>query len=45
LDEDSMYKNEETNEVYSGGALMNAGINVTDLYGDYSGKLIHLLRL
>ncbi|MDU0323453.1 alpha-galactosidase, partial [Clostridium butyricum] len=45
LDEDSMYKNEETNEVYSGGALMNAGINITDLYGDYSGKLICFKRV
>ena len=45
LEENSMYKNEETNEIYSGGALMNAGINITDLYGDYSGKLIHILRV
>ena len=45
LEENSMYKNEETNEIYSGGALMNAGINITDLYGDYSGTLIHFIRL
>ena len=43
LDENSMYKNEETNEVYSGGALMNAGMNLS-LYGDYSSKLIHLIK-
>lgn len=43
LDENSMYKNEETNEVYSGGALMNAGMNIS-LYGDYSSKLIHLIK-
>jgi len=45
FEENSMYKNEKTNEIYSGGALMNAGINITDLYGDYSGTLIHLIRL
>ena len=44
LDENSMYKNEETNEIYSGGVLMNGGINLTDLYGDYAGKLIHLIK-
>ncbi len=40
LEENSLYINEETNEVFSGRALMYAGINI-DLYGDYSGKLIH----
>ena len=45
LEEDSLYKNEETNEVYSGGALMNAGINITDLYGDYSGKIIYFTEI
>lgn len=43
LDENSMYKNEDNNEVYSGGALMNAGMNLS-LYGDYSSKLIHLIK-
>jgi alpha-galactosidase len=43
LIEHAMYRNEETNEVYSGGALMHAGMNVTNLHGDYSGKIIHLL--
>ena len=40
LEENSLYINEETNEVFSGRALMYAGINI-NLYGDYSGKLIH----
>lgn len=40
---DAMYRNEETNEVYSGGALMYAGMNVTNLHGDYSGKIIYLV--
>ena len=43
LEENSMYKNEENNKIYSGGALMNAGINVS-LYGDYSSKLIHFTK-
>ena len=42
LEEDVIYKIEETGEVISGGALMYAGINVS-LYGDYSSKLIHLI--
>lgn len=40
LIEDKFYKNEETEELISGGVLMNAGINV-NLYGDNSGKLIY----
>ena len=42
LIEDKFYKNEETEELISGGVLMNAGINV-NLYGDYSSKIIHLV--
>lgn len=42
LEEDVIYKIEETGEVISGGALMYAGINVS-LYVDYSSKLIHLI--
>lgn len=44
LAENKMYKNEETGEVYSGGALMHGGIHVTGLYGDYKSKLIHLIE-
>ncbi|GKX67511.1 alpha-galactosidase [Inconstantimicrobium mannanitabidum] len=44
LIEDAMYRNEETNEVYSGGALMHAGVNITGIYGDFAGKLLHLVR-
>ncbi|WP_160686773.1 alpha-galactosidase [Clostridium sp. C2-6-12] len=43
LIEDVLYRNEETNEVYSGGALMYAGMNITNLHGDYSGKIIRLV--
>jgi alpha-galactosidase len=42
LIEKKFYKNEETGEIISGGALMTAGINLTNLHGDFKGKLIHL---
>lgn len=41
LIEDKFYKNEDTGEIISGGALMNAGINLTNLHGDFKGKLIY----
>ncbi|SFS04625.1 alpha-galactosidase [Anaeromicropila populeti] len=41
LNESKMYKNLETGEVYSGGALMYAGINITGIHGDFTGKLLH----
>lgn len=44
LDANSYYEWEETGEVYSGAAYMNAGINIVGLWGDYQGKLIHLIR-
>ena len=45
LIEDKMYKLEETEEVFSGGALMYGGLNITNLYGDYSSKLLHLVKI
>ena len=44
LDENSIYVDEETKLEYSGGALMYAGINIKDLYGDYSGNVIHFTK-
>lgn len=44
LDEKAVYRNAETGEHYHGGELMFAGINITGLYGDFAGKLIHLIR-
>ncbi len=41
LDCEKLYENQETGEILSGAALMNAGINLTGLYGDFKGKLIH----
>lgn len=45
LCKDTYYKNEETGEVYSGAALMNAGINVLNIHGDFAGKLIHFIKV
>lgn len=42
LDENAVYINTETNEVFSGGALMHYGINIKKLFGDYSGNIINL---
>ncbi|MDP4146316.1 MAG: alpha-galactosidase, partial [Bacillota bacterium] len=44
LDKEAFYRNEETNEVYSGAALMNGGILITGLWGDFKGKLMHFIR-
>ena len=44
LEEQAMYLNEETNEIYSGAAFMYAGMDISGLWGDYQGKLIHLIR-
>ena len=44
LIENMYYKNEDDGKIYSGGALMNAGINLTDVYGDFKGKLIHFIK-
>lgn len=37
------YRNEETGEVYWGDTLMNAGIPVQEMWGDFQSKLIHLV--
>ncbi|MDE6640037.1 MAG: alpha-galactosidase [Acetatifactor sp.] len=37
------YRNEETGEVYRGDTLMNAGIPVQEMWGDFQSKLIHLV--
>ncbi len=42
LDENAVYRDTSTGEAYSGSTLMYAGINITGLYGDFKGKLIHL---
>lgn len=44
LDENALYRDTETNRLYSGSALMYAGLNITGLHGDFKGKLIHLVK-
>lgn len=45
LKEHSIYKNQETGSIYSGGALMYAGINMTDVHGDFRGRLLHFVEV
>ncbi len=42
LCEKTIYRIEESGEELSGGALMYAGINIENLWGDYLGKLLHI---
>ncbi len=45
LEEHTRYRIEETGEVYTGGALMHAGFLVTGLWGDFQGKLFHVVAV
>ena len=45
LEENSLYRDEETGCVYSGGALMYGGVLITELHGDFKGKLLHYTRV
>ena len=42
LNEDSVYLNLETNEVFSGGALMYYGVNIKKLFHNSLSNTIHL---
>ncbi|WP_196000184.1 GH36 C-terminal domain-containing protein [Clostridium sp. 1001271B_151109_B4] len=42
LKEDAIYKNIRTKQVFSGGALMNLGVNINTLCGDIDGSVIYL---
>ena len=44
LDADKKYRIEGEDGVYTGAALMNAGIQVMNLWGDYQSKLIHIVE-
>ncbi|MBQ3160815.1 MAG: alpha-galactosidase [Oscillospiraceae bacterium] len=44
LDSKAMYRNEETGEIHSGSALMNAGIFM-EIHGDFSSKVIHFVKI
>lgn len=43
LEKEAYYKNEDTGEILSGAALMNAGILIKGLWGDFESKLIHFI--
>lgn len=45
LREEVMYQVEETGEIVSGGALMYAGLNIPNMWGDYQGRLMHLISV
>jgi alpha-galactosidase len=45
LNEDSVYVNLETKEVFSGGALMYYGVNIKKLFQNSSSNTIHLKML
>ena len=41
LDHSMKYENEETGQILYGDTLMNGGINIESMWGDFQGKLIH----
>ena len=43
LDPHTFYEVEETKKIYSGETLMYAGLNIERVFGDFKGKLIHLI--
>ncbi len=45
LDENTVYRNEQTGETFTGSALMYAGINIAGLHGDFKGKLMHFIAV
>ncbi len=44
LDPKAMYRNEETGEIHSGSALMNAGIFM-EIHGDFASKVVHFVKV
>ena len=45
LNEDAIYMSLQTNEVFSGGALMNYGVNIKKLFQTHVSNQIHLRML
>jgi alpha-galactosidase len=45
LCENTIYRIEETGVELSGGALMHAGLAIDNMWGDYLGKLIHIMAI
>ena len=44
LDPKVMYRNEETGEIHSGSALINAGIFM-EIHGDFASKVVHFVKV
>ncbi|MDD3224377.1 MAG: alpha-galactosidase [Clostridium sp.] len=45
LDRETFYCSEETNKIYSGAVLMNCGILIQSMFGDFKSKLIHFTKI
>ena len=45
LDSEAMYRIEGTEQIFGGDTLMYAGMLVERLWGDFTGKLIHLVKV
>ena len=45
LNEEYKYKDEETGTLYGADVLANAGVLISDMWGDYQSKLIHLTKV
>ena len=45
LDPEKQYRIEETGEVFGGDVLMQAGMLIAPLWGDYRSRLIHLIQV
>ncbi|MCR5279134.1 MAG: GH36 C-terminal domain-containing protein, partial [Lachnospiraceae bacterium] len=45
LDKDAVYREEETGMTYHGDTLMNAGIYMKEMKGDFRSKLVHFTRV
>ncbi len=45
LDAEKQYIVGESGKIYYGSTLMNAGIQIENLWGDFKGKLIHIVQI
>ncbi len=45
LDANAVYENEETKIRYTGDVLMYAGVQSPEVWGDFSSRLMHFVRV
>nr|WP_330377320.1 GH36 C-terminal domain-containing protein [Cellulosilyticum ruminicola] len=45
LDPNGKYQDEATKRIYSGDTLMYAGLLMQGIHGDFTSKLIHLIKV